>query len=592
MCALNNKALGILKSGPPGTCDPIPDLPDWPNLLKSANCASNPACTAAVKHDRPNVLQPVQLMHSSACAFRFKDGVTREALVAFDNALTDNVLKGKLAEETRMLKAQLATADARASAHLQELTPLKMAKAVTTTTVYPMAGFEGGGSPGWTPPVNRPVVDVAKSSAMAFATATALSVSVPAGQTFLAHPTAAVPSGAGHRPTDVEWEVVGPAMAQRLPAGWPAGKGIGSVQVTTTDTITVFSECDYKGTSKTLNIGTHSLQDMTGMLKVKSILVSPGLVATVFSTVAAAGTAGGAGKVVAFDASKACLVEIEQVGKIVVQMATNPPPPAEEATPCFRTEDFDARAGHAYTMKGVTQFECDSICADLPWCKGYSRKMGVPPGARDVCGFKNTVNLNRVAGDTTWQTRVKSMSPWTILDKKDVPGSLGNLNNMTVDECDRLCEQTPACVGYARQRLPAGVDRGTCVLKPDVQNAIQTNSDGWNLRVRGQPVCTPTPLPPDQVKKVDGCEFQIMDMSCPDGKKMTGGIVRYGRWDGGQGRCDKAGIPPNVPFPVIQGHFPLPAGMTSIQNVNGIVGGDPIRNVSKQFDVMYTCGGV
>lgn len=99
-----------------------------------------------------------------------------------------------------------------------------------------------------------------------------------------------------------------------------------------------------------------------------------------------------------------------------------------------------------------------------------------------------------------------------------------------------------------------------------------------------RPGRTKTPFLTPPVPPILGCEGQTATIRCPEGQTISGGTIRYGKWDN---RCSGwSGAPREV-------SRPLPSDAVgratySITINNGLMG-DPINGTYKQFTVTPTC---
>ena len=169
------------------------------------------------------------------------------------------------------LNSQLAAAQASGATNQQvqtaqsQLAAWTAASAVTTATLYAVAGF-GGAT--WTPGVNAAYYQSSIQGAFT-------SVSVPAGQTFVGF--------SQDKLAGAPWTVVGPGIAPTPPASW-GSSSVASCQVTATGTVTVFFDCDFRSTASTLAPGTYATPASTGLQdkSMSSVLVSPGCEITLY----------------------------------------------------------------------------------------------------------------------------------------------------------------------------------------------------------------------------------------------------------------------------------------------------------------------
>jgi|688.fasta_scaffold00564_45 hypothetical protein len=106
---------------------------------------------------------------------------------------------------------------------------------------------------------------------------------------------------------------------------------------------------------------------------------------------------------------------------------------------------------------------------------------------------------------------------------------------------------------------------------------------GWYVP-RFQPIVVPSapPAPPAPIPPgcVSGSEGQTVITSCPNNETITGGTIRYGRWDNTAEPKEKT---VSIPRTCI--------GQSScaVQVNNDSMGGDPYPNIFKQFVICPTC---
>lgn len=84
---------------------------------------------------------------------------------------------------------------------------------------------------------------------------------------------------------------------------------------------------------------------------------------------------------------------------------------------------------------------------------------------------------------------------------------------------------------------------------------------------------------------IKGCENDPSKLICPLGKTVSGGTIKYGRWD--NTICPGIGVS-STTVPKFA-NFNISAGTKSISGMYNYVGSDPYPNVFKHYELKYTC---
>lgn len=111
-----------------------------------------------------------------------------------------------------------------------------------------------------------------------------------------------------------------------------------------------------------------------------------------------------------------------------------------------------------------------------------------------------------------------------------------------------------------------------------------TNDEAYPSVLDNRPGRTKTPFLTSPTQPVLGCEGQTANIRCPEDQILTGGTIRYGKWDNTCSALSSAPRDTTKPLP----QDAIGKSSYSININNGLMG-DPIYGVYKQFTVTPEC---